>query len=93
MTLTAAVLAVACLAAHSAGDAVAAGPGSARSAGAVGAAPIAWSACGPRGARVRPDPRAARLGPSERAHDPALVIRHLASDPERRIGSMLINPG
>jgi pimeloyl-ACP methyl ester carboxylesterase len=79
--LLAAALAAACVAALSG------------AAGAV-AAPIAWTACGPpqrlQCARIRvpldwdrPNGRMITLS----------VIRHLASHPHQRIGSMLINPG
>jgi pimeloyl-ACP methyl ester carboxylesterase len=86
--LAAAVLSLA------ASDAVAHGPGPARAASAVGA-PIAWGACKPAGPRLqcarirvpldwdRPRGRTIRLA----------LIRHLASRPGRRIGSMFINPG
>jgi pimeloyl-ACP methyl ester carboxylesterase len=68
-------------------------PGSARPAGAFGA-PIPWAPCGPteglQCARIRvpldwdhPKGRKIKLA----------VIRHLASKPEQRIGSMLVNPG
>lgn len=81
-------------AALSVGEAVAAGPGSARSGVAVGGA-IHWASCDPPGprlqcARVRvpldwehPNGRTIHLA----------VIRHLASKPRRRIGSLFINPG
>jgi pimeloyl-ACP methyl ester carboxylesterase len=85
---------VALAAALSAGEAVAAGSGSARSAVAVGG-PIHWASCDPPGrrlqcARVRvpldwehPNGRTIQLA----------VIRHLASKPRQRIGSLFINPG
>jgi pimeloyl-ACP methyl ester carboxylesterase len=72
-------------------DAVAARPGPPRSA--VGA-PIAWTPCGPpkglQCARIRvpldwdhPNGRTISLS----------VIRHLASKPKQRIGSIIVNPG
>ncbi len=76
------------------GGALAAKPGAARSAQAFGAG-IHWTACNPSGARLqcarvrvpldwgRPNGRRIELA----------VIRHLASKPKQRIGSMLINPG
>jgi pimeloyl-ACP methyl ester carboxylesterase len=77
-----------------AGDAVAGGPGSPRAAGAIGA-PIAWGECDPPG----PDLQCARIRvpldwdrPNGRTISLAL-IRHLASKPEERIGTMFINPG
>ena len=85
---------VAVAAALSVGGAVAAGPGSASSKGAVGAR-IHWGPCDPPGVRLqcarvrvpldwdRPDGRKIELA----------VIRHLASKPKQRIGSILINPG
>ncbi len=85
---------VAVAVALSVGEAVAAGPGSARSAGALRGA-IHWASCDPPGprlqcARVRvpldwehPNGRKIQLA----------VIRYLATKPRRRIGSMLINPG
>jgi pimeloyl-ACP methyl ester carboxylesterase len=87
----AAALSAVCVAALSIGEAVAAGPGSPRATGVVGE-PIAWTECGERleCARVlvpldwdRP------AGPTIRLS----VIRHLASRPEQRIGSMFVNPG
>jgi pimeloyl-ACP methyl ester carboxylesterase len=85
-------LAGACVVVLSDADGVAAGPGSAQPAG-VASAPIAWTACGPEGlecARLRvpldwdrPHGRTIRLA----------VIRHLASKPEQRIGSLFVNPG
>ena len=93
--LAAAALAGACLVALSAGDAGAAGaPDRSPRANGVGA-PIPWAACNPPGeglqcARIRvpldwdrPNGRTITLA----------VIRHLASNPEQRIGTMLINPG
>jgi pimeloyl-ACP methyl ester carboxylesterase len=85
---------VALAVALSVGDAVGAKSGSARSAGGVGGR-IHWVPCDPSGprlqcARIRvpldwehPDGRTIQLA----------VIRHLASKPRQRIGSMLINPG
>jgi pimeloyl-ACP methyl ester carboxylesterase len=88
------VSAAACLVALSAGDAVAGVPESAPSAGRVGA-PIPWAACDPRGE----DLQCARIRvpldwdhPNGRTISLAL-IRHLASKPDERIGTMLINPG
>jgi hypothetical protein len=92
MLIAAAALSAACLASPWAGEVVAAEPASARAAGAVGA-PIAWCACAPGGARVRPSPRAARLGPPAPADDRARGVHHLASKAEQRIGSTLIDPG
>ena len=93
--LAAAALAGACLVALSAGDAGAAGaPDRAPRANGVGA-PIAWGVCDPPGedlqcARIRvpldwdrPNGRTIRLA----------LIRHLASKPEQRIGTMFMNPG
>ena len=93
--LAAAALAGVCLVALSAGDAGAAGaPDRAPRANGVGA-PIAWGECDPPGedlqcARIRvpldwdrPNGRTIRLA----------LIRHLASRPEERIGTMFINPG
>src|ERR671924_230477 len=68
--------------------------GEARAAGPVGA-PISWGACDPAGpglqcARIRvpldwdrPDGRTIKLA----------LIRHLASKPDERIGTLFINPG
>jgi pimeloyl-ACP methyl ester carboxylesterase len=81
-------------AALSVGEAVAAGRSSARSAGAVGG-PIHWASCDPPGPRLQcaqvrvpldwdhPNGRTIRLA----------VIRHLASKPKQRIGTLFINPG
>jgi pimeloyl-ACP methyl ester carboxylesterase len=93
--VAAAALAAGCFVAlSSVGDAGAGGSGSPRAAGPVGA-PIPWAACDPPGedlqcARIRvpvdwdrPNGRTISLA----------VIRHLASKPDERIGSMLINPG
>ncbi len=92
--LAAAALVAVCLAASSVEAAAAAGAESARSAGSVGA-PIPWAACDPPGedlqcARIRvpldwgdPGGRMIRLA----------VIRHLASKPDQRIGTLFINPG
>jgi pimeloyl-ACP methyl ester carboxylesterase len=77
-----------------AGDAVAGGSGSPRAAGPVGA-PIAWAACDP----PSQDLQCARIRvpldwdrPRGRTISLAL-IRHLASKPDERIGTLLINPG
>ena len=91
----AAALAGASLVALSAGDAGAAGaPDRAPRANGVGA-PIAWGVCDPPGedlqcARIRvpldwdrPNGRTIRLA----------LIRHLASKPEQRIGTLFMNPG
>ena len=87
-TVTAAVLAL------PAAQARAAGPGSARSAADLGGR-IHWGPCTPPGPRlqcahvrvpldwVHPDGRTIQLA----------VIRHLASKPRQRIGSLFINPG
>jgi pimeloyl-ACP methyl ester carboxylesterase len=92
--VAAAALAAGCVVALPAGDAVAGGSGSPRAAGPVGAA-IAWGACVPPGeglqcARIRvpldwdrPNGRTISLA----------VIRHLASNPDERIGTLFINPG
>jgi pimeloyl-ACP methyl ester carboxylesterase len=90
----AAIWLVALSAREAAGGAIAAGSGSPRGAGAVGAS-IDWGPCKPRGprlqcARVRepldwdhPNGRKIHLA----------VVRHLASKPKQRIGSMFFNPG
>jgi pimeloyl-ACP methyl ester carboxylesterase len=87
-------VAAVCVVALPAGDAVARGSGSPRAAGHVGA-PILWGACVPPGeglqcARIRvpldwdrPNGRTISLA----------VIRHLASNPDERIGTLFINPG
>ena len=93
--LAAAALGGACLVALSAGDAGAAGaPDRTPRANGVGA-PIPWGECNPPGedlqcARIRvpldwdrPNGRTIALA----------VIRHLASKPEQRIGTLFINPG
>jgi pimeloyl-ACP methyl ester carboxylesterase len=93
--VAAAALAAGCFVAlSSVGDAVAGGSGSPRAAGPVGA-PIPWAACDPPGeglqcARIRvpldwdkPNGRTIRLA----------LIRHLASKPAERIGTLFINPG
>ncbi len=92
--VVAGTLAAGCVVAFLAGDAVAAGSGSPRAAGPVGA-PIPWAACVPPGeglqcARIRvpldwdrPNGRTISLA----------VIRHLASKPDERIGTLFINPG
>ena len=85
----------ACLVALSAGDAGAAGaPDRTPRANGVGA-PIAWGVCDPPG----PDLQCARIRvpldwdrPNGRTISLAL-IRHLASKPEERIGTMFANPG
>ena len=90
----AAALVAGCVVAFLAGDAVAGGSGSPRAAGPVGA-PIPWAACVPPSeglqcARIRvpldwdrPKGRTISLA----------VIRHLASKPGERIGTLFINPG
>jgi hypothetical protein len=92
--LVVAALVGACLVASSAASVAAAGAESARSAGSVGA-PIPWAACDPPGedlqcARIRvpldwdePDGRTISLA----------LIRHFASKPDERIGTLFINPG
>jgi pimeloyl-ACP methyl ester carboxylesterase len=92
--VAAAALAAGCFVALSSVGDAGAGSGSPRAAGLVGA-PIPWAACDPPGedlqcARIRvpldwdrPNGRTISLA----------VIRHLASKPNERIGSMLINPG
>ena len=93
--LAASALAGTCLVALSAGDAGAAGaPDRAPRANGVGA-PILWAACDPPG----PDLQCARIRvpldwdhPNGRTIRLAL-IRHLASNPEERIGTLFINPG
>jgi pimeloyl-ACP methyl ester carboxylesterase len=90
-----AAVAATCLLALSAGDAGAAGaPARVPRANGVGA-PIAWGVCDPPGANLqcatirvpldwdRPNGRTIRLA----------LIRHLASKPEERIGTMFMNPG
>ena len=85
---------VAVAVAFSVGEAVAAGPGSAHSAGAV-AGGIHWASCDPPGPRLQ----CARVRVPldwEHPHGRKIqlaVIRYLATKPRRRIGSMLINPG
>jgi hypothetical protein len=89
--LGAAALSAVCVAALSIGEPVAAGPGSPRETGVVGD-PIAWADCGERleCGRVRvPLDWDRPAGPTIRLS----VIRHLASRPEERIGSMFVNPG
>ena len=93
--LAATALAGVCLVALSAGDAGAAGaPDRTPRANGVGA-PIAWGVCDPPG----PDLQCARIRvpldwdrPNGRTISLAL-IRHLASKPEERIGTMFANPG
>jgi pimeloyl-ACP methyl ester carboxylesterase len=92
--LVAAAVVTVCFVGLLSGEAVAGGPGSSRAAGKVGA-PIPWAACDPpyealQCARIRvpldwdrPNGRTISLA----------VIRHLASEPDERIGTMLINPG
>ena len=93
--LAAAALGGACLVAVSAGNAAGAeAPESAPRANGVGA-PIAWGVCDPPGEDLqcatirvpldwdRPNGRTIRLA----------LIRHLASNPDERIGTMFINPG
>ena len=93
--LAAAALGGVCLVAISAGDAAGAeAPESAPRANGVGA-PIAWGVCDPPGEDLqcatirvpldwdRPNGRTIRLA----------LIRHLASKPEQRIGTMFMNPG
>jgi len=94
LLVAAAALAAGCVVALSAGAAVASGSGSARAAGPVGA-PIPWAACVPPGeglqcARIRVPLDWDR--PKGRTISLAL-IRHLASKPDERIGSLFINPG
>ena len=92
--LAAAALGGAILVALSAGDAAAGAPDRTPRANGVGA-PIPWGECNPPGedlqcARIRvpldwdrPNGRTIALA----------VIRHLASNPKQRIGTLLINPG
>ena len=92
--LAAAALGGAILVALSAGDAAAGAPDRTPRANGVGA-PIPWGECNPPGedlqcARIRvpldwdrPNGRTIALA----------VIRHLASKPEQRIGTLFINPG
>jgi pimeloyl-ACP methyl ester carboxylesterase len=92
--LAATALAAACVAALSAGGVAGARAGSAHSAGAVSDS-IPWGECSPPGeglqcARIRvpldwdrPNGRTINLA----------VIRHLASKPDQRIGTLFINPG
>jgi len=94
LLVAAAALAAGCVVALSAGAAVASGSGSPRAAGPVGA-PIPWAACVPPGeglqcARIRVPLDWDR--PKGRTISLAL-IRHLASKPDERIGSLFINPG
>jgi pimeloyl-ACP methyl ester carboxylesterase len=90
-----AAVAATCLLALSAGDAGAVGaPDRVPRANGVGA-PIAWGGCDPPGANLqcatirvpldwdRPNGRTIRLA----------LIRHLASRPEERIGTLFMNPG
>jgi len=92
--LAAAALVAACLVAFSVVAAAAAGAESARSAGSVGA-PIPWAACDPPGE----DLQCARIRVPLDWDDPGgrtitlAVIRHLASKPDQRIGTLFINPG
>ncbi len=81
-------------AAFPAAETVAAEPGSVSSARAAGG-PIRWARCAPAGPRLQ----CARIRvpldwdhPNGRTISLA-VIRHLASKPKQRIGSMFINPG
>jgi len=92
--LAATALAAACVVALSAGGVAVASAGSTHSAGAVSES-IPWAPCNPpqeglQCARIRvpldwdrPDGRTIHLA----------VIRHLASKPKQRIGTMLMNPG
>jgi pimeloyl-ACP methyl ester carboxylesterase len=92
--LAAAALVGACRVAFPVEAAAAAGAESARSADYVGA-PIAWAACSPPGE----DLECARIQVPLDWHDPdgrtisLAVIRHLASKPDQRIGTLFINPG
>jgi pimeloyl-ACP methyl ester carboxylesterase len=92
--LVVAALVGARLVASSTASVAAAGAESARSAGAVGA-PIPWAACDPPGE----DLQCARIRvpldwdePNGRTISLAL-IRHIASKPDQRIGTLFINPG
>jgi pimeloyl-ACP methyl ester carboxylesterase len=94
IAVTVAVLATACRVAFSAGAAGAAVPASSFAGGGVGA-PISWGACDPPGV----DLQCARIqvpldwdDPNGRTISLAL-IRHLASKPDERIGTLFINPG
>ena len=93
--IAAAALAGACLVALSAGDAGAAGASDrAPRANGVGA-PIAWGVCDPPGEGLQCAPIRVPLDwdhPNGRTIRLAL-IRHLASKPEQRIGTMFMNPG
>ena len=92
--VVAAALAAICLAALFAADTVAADSGAPRAMSPVGD-PIAWGECNPHGEDLqcatirvpldwdRPNGRTIRLA----------LIRHLASKPEQRIGTLFINPG
>ncbi|HET6830605.1 MAG TPA: alpha/beta hydrolase [Solirubrobacterales bacterium] len=87
-------MAAICLAALLAADTVAGGSGAPRAVGPVGA-PIDWGECNPSGEDLqcatirvpldwdRPNGRTIRLA----------LIRHLASKPGQRIGTLFINPG
>ena len=92
--LTVVVLTAICLVALSVGEAAAASSGSARSAGPAGAA-IDWGECLP----AEPDLQCARVRvPLDWDHPNGrtirlAVIRHLASKPGQRIGTLFINPG
>jgi pimeloyl-ACP methyl ester carboxylesterase len=92
--VTAVVLAAACFVACWPGAARATVPASSVAGNAVGA-PITWGACDPPGANLQ----CARINvpldwdePSGRTISLAL-IRHLASKPDQRIGTLFINPG
>ena len=92
--VAAAALAAICLAALFAADTVAADSGAPRAMSPVGD-PIAWGECNPHGEDLqcatipvpldwdRPNGRTIRLA----------LIRHLASKPGQRIGTLFVNPG
>jgi pimeloyl-ACP methyl ester carboxylesterase len=94
ITVTVAVLAAACFVAFAPGAAGAAVPASSVAGGEVDA-PILWGVCDPPGA----DLQCARIAVPLDWRDPGgrtislAVIRHLASKPDERIGTLFINPG
>jgi pimeloyl-ACP methyl ester carboxylesterase len=94
ISVTVAVLAAACFVAFSPGAGGAAMPASSVAGDEVGA-PIHWGVCDPPGV----DLQCARIAVPLDWKDPSghtislAVIRHLASKPAERIGTLFINPG